>query len=184
MASENQLGLQEVLGPGETQQDYDSVVRVGCNCKGLGCKCVIDCDPINPVVNPIPVLYSRRTRDNTIIRIKMDPRERNVIEGTSYIMTNLTHKSTIFWDITLSSPLSVNRRFGGTSHLHLQGRKNKLNKILSLKAGDKQKFIFSTLKMEAICFSETSVYSHRTTQRYTLHNHRCENPKSCLTHEI
>jgi hypothetical protein len=33
-------------------------------------------------------------------------------------------KSTIFWDITPSSPLSVNRRFGGTYRLHLQNQKN------------------------------------------------------------
>jgi hypothetical protein len=40
-----------------------------------------------------------------------------------------THiKSTIFWDITPYSPLSVNRHFGGTYCLHLQGRKNKLSK--------------------------------------------------------
>jgi hypothetical protein len=31
--------------------------------------------------------------------------------------------SYIFWDITLCSPLKVNRRFGGTCHLHLQGRR-------------------------------------------------------------
>jgi hypothetical protein len=31
-------------------------------------------------------------------------------------------KSTIFWDITPCSSLKVNRRFGGTYHLHLQGR--------------------------------------------------------------
>jgi hypothetical protein len=37
-------------------------------------------------------------------------------------------KSSIFWDITPCSPLSVNRRFGGTYRLHLQGRKNKLSK--------------------------------------------------------
>jgi hypothetical protein len=37
-------------------------------------------------------------------------------------------KSTIFWDITSCSPLSVNRRFGGTYRLHLRGRKNKLCK--------------------------------------------------------
>jgi hypothetical protein len=29
-------------------------------------------------------------------------------------------KSIIFWDMTLCSPLSVNRRFGGTYRLHLQ----------------------------------------------------------------
>jgi hypothetical protein len=32
-------------------------------------------------------------------------------------------KSTIFWDITPRSPLKVNRRFGGTYRLHLQGRR-------------------------------------------------------------
>jgi hypothetical protein len=30
-------------------------------------------------------------------------------------------ESTIFWDITTCSPLKVNRRFGGTYRLHLQG---------------------------------------------------------------
>jgi hypothetical protein len=43
--------------------------------------------------------------------------------------------------------------------------------------------IFSTLKMEAIFSSETSVDPQQTTRRYipedgTLHNHRCENLKS------
>jgi hypothetical protein len=37
-------------------------------------------------------------------------------------------KSTIFWDIMLCSPSSVNRSFGGTYRLHLQGRKNNLSK--------------------------------------------------------
>jgi hypothetical protein len=41
----------------------------------------------------------------------------------------------------------------------------------------------STLKMEAICSSETPVVTQQTTRRYipkddTLHNHRCENLKS------
>jgi hypothetical protein len=40
----------------------------------------------------------------------------------------------------------------------------------------------STLKMEAICSSETSVETQRTTRRHiaeddTLHNHRCEKPQ-------
>jgi hypothetical protein len=43
--------------------------------------------------------------------------------------------------------------------------------------------IFSTLKMEAICSSETSVGTQRTTRRHipeddTLHNRRCGNLKS------
>jgi hypothetical protein len=45
--------------------------------------------------------------------------------------------------------------------------------------------ISSTLKMEAICSSETSVETQRTTRRHipeddTLHNHRCENLKSYI----
>jgi hypothetical protein len=61
-------------------------------------------------------------------------------------------KNTIFWDITPSSPLSVNRRFGGTYCLHLQ--------LVSCWT------YFSTPKMEAICSSETSVNSQRTTRHY------------------
>jgi hypothetical protein len=42
---------------------------------------------------------------------------------------------------------------------------------------------FSTLKMEVICSSETSVATQQTTRHHipeddTLHNHRCENLKS------
>jgi hypothetical protein len=44
------------------------------------------------------------------------------------VLTEVVMKSTIFWDITPCSPLSVNRRFGETYRLHLQGRKNKLSK--------------------------------------------------------
>jgi hypothetical protein len=45
--------------------------------------------------------------------------------------------------------------------------------------------ISSTLKMEAICPSETSVATQQTTERHipeddTLHNHRCENLKSYI----
>jgi hypothetical protein len=45
--------------------------------------------------------------------------------------------------------------------------------------------ISSTLKMEAICSSETSVATQQTTRRHipeddTLHNHRCENLKSYI----
>jgi hypothetical protein len=43
----------------------------------------------------------------------------------------------------------------------------------------------STLKMEAICSSETSVATQQTTRRYipeddTFHNHHCENLKSYI----
>jgi hypothetical protein len=39
------------------------------------------------------------------------------------VLTAMVMKSTIFWDITLCNPLSVNRRFGVTYRLHLQGKK-------------------------------------------------------------
>jgi hypothetical protein len=62
-------------------------------------------------------------------------------------------KSTILWDITPCSPLRVNRRFGGTYHLHLQGQKNKLSKK-------------PAWKQVAISSSETSVDTQRTTRCY------------------
>jgi hypothetical protein len=66
-------------------------------------------------------------------------------------------KSTILWDITPYSPLSVN---------HLLSRW-----FLA-------RLIFLTQKMEAICFSEMSVDTQRTTRRYipedgTLHLTYC-----------
>jgi hypothetical protein len=36
------------------------------------------------------------------------------------VLKHVVMKSTIFWDITLCTPLEVNRRFGGTYHLYLQ----------------------------------------------------------------
>jgi hypothetical protein len=79
-------------------------------------------------------------------------------------------KSITFWDMTPCSPLSFNRRFGGTYRLHLQGLRNNFSKN---QQGS---------RWEA-CSSETSVETRRTTRRHipeddTLHNHRCENLKS------
>jgi hypothetical protein len=80
-------------------------------------------------------------------------------------------KSINLWDITPCSPLSINRRFGGAPPCHL------------LACRFLAEIIPSTLKMEAICSSETSVDTKRTTWRYipevdTLHNHRSKNLKS------
>jgi hypothetical protein len=68
-------------------------------------------------------------------------------------------KSIIFWDVTPCSLLPP-------AYLLV------LAEIIS-----------STLKMEAICSSETSVATQQTTRRHipeddTLHNHLCENLKS------
>jgi hypothetical protein len=85
-------------------------------------------------------------------------------------------KSVIIWDITPCSPLSVNRRFGRTYRLHLQGRRNKrasrweaseehiaCHLLASLFLAE---LISSALKKGVICFSETSVDTHRTILRY------------------
>jgi hypothetical protein len=47
------------------------------------------------------------------------------------VFTAVVMKSTIFWDMTLCSPLSFNRRFGGTYRHHLQGRRNRFSKPAS-----------------------------------------------------
>jgi hypothetical protein len=39
------------------------------------------------------------------------------------VLTAVVMKSSVFWDITPFSPLKVNRRFGGTRRLHVQGRR-------------------------------------------------------------
>jgi hypothetical protein len=73
------------------------------------------------------------------------------------ILTAVVMKSIIFWDMTPCSSLSFNQRFGGTYHLHIQGQGNKFCLLVFAE------LIPSTLKMEAVCFSETSVETQRTT---------------------
>jgi hypothetical protein len=80
-------------------------------------------------------------------------------------------KSTIFWDITPFSPLKVNRRFGVTYHLHLQGRS--ISRARNQRKSRWQSLPYAT---------KTTVDFQRITWRYipensTLHNHRCENLK-------
>jgi hypothetical protein len=55
----------------------------------------------------------------------------NLRISVGFEVTAVVMKSTIFWDIMPCSPLSVNRRFGGTYHLYLQGRKLKMEALLS-----------------------------------------------------
>jgi hypothetical protein len=97
------------------------------------------------------------------------------------------------WDITPCSPLKVNRHFGGTCRLHLQGRK--------ISRTRKQRESKRKTVLLANCFharvlvrlilqpwrwrryvSVTSVDFQRTTQCYipedsSLHNHQCRNLK-------
>jgi hypothetical protein len=107
------------------------------------------------------------------------------------LQINFLFKNTIFWDITPCRPLKVYRRFGGTYRLYLQGRR-----ISRASSGFPPAFTLvscsaysSTLKIEAICSSETSVDFQQTTRRYipedsTLHNHRCENLKSYIIFSV
>jgi hypothetical protein len=83
------------------------------------------------------------------------------------VLTAVVMKSIIFWDMTPCSPL--NRRFGRTYRLHLQGQIGSAKNQQASKACHLLACWFfaepisSTLKMEAICSSETSVETQRTT---------------------
>jgi hypothetical protein len=66
------------------------------------------------------------------------------------VLTAVVMKSTIFWDISPCGPLSVNRRFGGTYRLHLQGQ-NKYCHAL----GDRRRGIGLTIGFITIVHSST-----------------------------
>jgi hypothetical protein len=86
-------------------------------------------------------------------------------------------KSIIFWNMTPCSPLSFNRRFGGTYRFHLQGKltfqRNILHPSSWSKGKPSKKPSWSrqqakqeeALKMEVICSSETLFDFHRTTSK-------------------
>jgi bisphosphoglycerate-dependent phosphoglycerate mutase len=73
-------------------------------------------------------------------------------------------KNTVFWDVA-PCRYYVNRRFGGTYRVHLQGRSNSgaLNQLEQIAVYSYlltlvyRSWIASTLKVEAIRSSETSV---------------------------
>jgi hypothetical protein len=83
-------------------------------------------------------------------------------------------KSSVFWDITLCSPLKVNRRFGGIYRLNSKSAPSKKlawNSYQACRIWPACLLVFaelisSTLKMEAICSSEMSVETRRTTRRH------------------
>jgi hypothetical protein len=76
----------------------------------------------------------------------------STIELNFEVFTVVVLKSIIFWVMAPCSPLSSNRRFGGT-YRHLFARWF-------------AEPISSTLKMEAISSSETSVETQRTARRH------------------
>jgi hypothetical protein len=71
------------------------------------------------------------------------------------VLVSAVMKNLIFWDVTPSTPLKVNQRFGETYRLHLQGRRIKNQDILPAP------FCFlaysSILKMKATFCTEMSV---------------------------
>jgi hypothetical protein len=104
-----------------------------------------------------------------------------------HILRDLNLRSSVFWGITPCSPVKVNRRFGRTCRVHVQGGrigqgrnlcKALLATCFTLVSGlDSYP---SILYMEATCFSETSVDFQRTKRRYIpedsiVHCHRFEN---------
>jgi hypothetical protein len=76
--------------------------------------------------------------------------------GGREVLKAVVMKSIIFWNVKACSPLSVNRRFGGT-YCHLLATCFHAGFLLSF---------FSILRIKAICSSETSVDTRRTTTLY------------------
>jgi hypothetical protein len=101
-------------------------------------------------------------------------------------------KDTVFWDVTMHSPIKISLDFGGTYYLHLQcpriiqARCRRQVELVCLSGLDAS-FLLAccltyslTLKMEPLRSSETSAHFHRDTLlgfRPTLHSHRCQKLK-------
>jgi hypothetical protein len=101
------------------------------------------------------------------------------------IQTVFYMKISIFWDITPSSPLKINRSFGRTCRLHHQDRWINRARTSSAFTLDSCLAYSSTLKTEETCPSETSVDFQRTTRQYipedrTVHDNRYENLQSYI----
>jgi hypothetical protein len=92
-----------------------------------------------------------------------------------FSLQQLQGAASVFWDITPCSLLKVSRRFGGTFRL----APAELAACFALVPFLAKSW---TLKMEAICSTETSVEFQRATRRCipedrTLHNHCYENKR-------
>jgi hypothetical protein len=83
-----------------------------------------------------------------------------------YVLTAVIMKTTIFRDITPCSTFRVNRRFGGTYNLHLQGRKiSRARNQCEIRCKHLAPASL-IVNMEATSYSETSVDFQRTARRY------------------
>jgi hypothetical protein len=90
----------------------------------------------------------------------------------SEVLIAVIMRSSIFWDVTPRSTLKVNRRFGGTYLLRLQGRR--IRQARNQRESRWQDaftlvtcLVYSlTLKMEAACSSKISFDFQRNTPRF------------------
>jgi hypothetical protein len=98
------------------------------------------------------------------VYFRITPKYRNFLKKLI-----VTLKSSIFCNIIPCSPLKVNRRFGGTRHLHLQSRRmSQARNQHETTAPASCWFLayYSALNIEMTYSSETSVDFHWTTRRY------------------
>jgi hypothetical protein len=66
------------------------------------------------------------------------------------VFTAVVMKSIIFWDMAPCSPLSFNRRFGGTYRFHLQGRRNRFTKTSKQAGGLKLNALHGVISQKMI----------------------------------
>jgi hypothetical protein len=70
----------------------------------------------------IPEDIIRTNFRNIVILISSDDRQSPKYYEGFEVLRTVVMKSSVSWDAMPCSPLRVNRHFGGTCHLHLQGR--------------------------------------------------------------
>jgi hypothetical protein len=105
-----------------------------------------------------------------------DPLSRGVATAV-YFRHFLILKNAVVWDVAPCRSF-VNRRFGGTYRLHLQGR------IIRERGTSVSRWLQTTLKMEAIRSSEMSVYTISIRRHFPedgiFHSHCREKFKSYI----
>jgi hypothetical protein len=99
----------------------------------------------------------------SIFRVEKSASEEPTWSGGSRLQSvwecMINAKNVVFWDVA-SCRSCVNERFGGMYRLHLHGRKNR--ELQSPAYAGPSLTDFSTLKIEAIHSSETSVHTRST----------------------